>query len=212
MAQSKRHTRAHVAAGDLLRPHYEAGTYLSAEDLRSEQEYRRQRQRRHNRFLHGSGRVCGLRVVPARDASRPWGVLVCPGYALTCCGDEIELSAAATLDIRDYLWSRPQVGGAPVRTAYIGIRYAEEPSSPAAMKRAACQCDDVMQPSRLGDSFRLDVLWDAPATHSEPVDLCANQLASCPKCAGEPYVILASIDLPNSEGQGITLERIHNLP
>src|SRR5437762_367436 len=117
---SHSHPLKHAPApvGSLPRPHYEAGNFLASEDLRSEQDYRRQRLRRHNRYLHGWGRVCGLRAVPARDALRPWGVLICPGYAITCCGDDIEVSTPTPLDICEYIWARPQVGGVPALAAY----------------------------------------------------------------------------------------------
>jgi hypothetical protein len=210
MSHSDPSKHAPASVGSLARPHYKAGNYLATEDLRSEQAYRLQRLRRHNRYLHGWGRVCGLRVVPAQDPVRPWGVLICPGYALTCCGDEIEVSNPAPLDIRDYLWARPQINGLPALAAYVGIRFAEERRGPVAAQKAACQCDEMIYASRLRDSFRMDVLWTAPTGGEEsPFDLCGGQSAPCPRCGEDPYIILASVELPGSEGQTITLERIH---
>jgi hypothetical protein len=197
----------------LSRPHYEVGNYLAAEDLRTEQDYRRQRLRRHNRYLHGWGRICGLRVVPAQDGHRPWSLLICPGYGITCCGDEVEVGNPAPLDIVDYVWARPQVGGLPALAAYIGIRFAEERRRPMAAPRPACQCEELIHPSRLRDSFQIDVLWTAPVVEEGGlVDLCTGQSAPCRKCGKDPYIILARVDLPKSEGQTITLERIHTLP
>src|SRR5215831_10476138 len=109
------------APGALKRPRFEVGDGLAAADLSAEQARRVQRFRRHNRHLHGWGIVCGLYVVPALDASRPWGLLVCPGYALGPYGDEILVLCAAGLDIREWIWSRP-VGAGPL--AYVAIRYA----------------------------------------------------------------------------------------
>lgn len=210
MAHSDQSKHAHCPAGSLSRPHYKAGDYLASEDLRSEQEYRWQRLRRHNRHLHGWGRVCGLRVVPAQDAIRPWSVLICPGYAITCCGDEIEVSNPAPLDIRDYLWARPQIAGLPALAAYIGIRFAEERRGPVAAQKAACQCEETIYASRLRDSFQVDVLWAVPIAKEETrFDLCGGKSAPCPRCGADPHIILASVDLPGSEGQPITLERIH---
>jgi len=202
--------RAPAPAGSLSRPHYEVGNYLATEDLRTEQEYRHQRLRRLNRYLHGWGRICGLRVVPAQAAVRPWGVLICPGYAITCCGDDIEVLNPTPLDIHDYIWARPSVAGVPGLAAYIGLRYAEEWRRPIAAQRAACQCEEVINPSRIGDSFQVAVLWAVQAAGGgERFDLCAGQSALCPKCGADPYIILASVDLPKSEGQTLTLERIH---
>src|SRR5262245_38618945 len=94
-------------AGALKRPRFEVGDHLTASDLATERAYREWRLRRHNRHLHGWGVVCGLWVVPARDTSRPWGVFVCPGYALGPYGDEILVPDAWLIDVRDSLWSRP---------------------------------------------------------------------------------------------------------
>ena len=48
----------------------------------AEQEYFRQKLRRHNRFMHGWGVVCGLAVEPAPTRESPWRVRVTDGYAL----------------------------------------------------------------------------------------------------------------------------------
>jgi len=44
----------------LRRVNYFAGRLLTAEDFRAEQEYHREKSRRHNRRLHGSGVASGL--------------------------------------------------------------------------------------------------------------------------------------------------------
>ncbi|MGH8554138.1 MAG: hypothetical protein ACREUD_00945, partial [Gammaproteobacteria bacterium] len=97
----------------MKRPRYEPGSYLSAKDLLTEQRYRLQRLRQHNRYLHGWGVVCGLQVVPAHEPGRPWGVRVCPGYAIGCCGEEIEVGSSTVVDIRDSLWNRSIENGRP---------------------------------------------------------------------------------------------------
>ena len=70
----------------LKRIKYQHGMVLSAEDLTAEQEYFLRRQRRHNRYLHGWGVVCGLSVSVVDDV-----VLVEPGMAIDCAGNEIFL-------------------------------------------------------------------------------------------------------------------------
>ena len=54
-------------AGAFKRPKYSSGVYLTASDFLAEQFYRRQLQRRHHRYLHGWGVVCGLQVVAVKD-------------------------------------------------------------------------------------------------------------------------------------------------
>src|SRR5215467_13182077 len=72
---------------------------IGAEDLRLEQEYFRQKLRRHNRFLHGWGVVCGCEVKPAPTAEKPWRVRICPGYVLTPQGDEVMIGSEALFDL-----------------------------------------------------------------------------------------------------------------
>lgn len=50
---------------ELQRLNYFFGQMLGVEDFRSEQNYFREKQKLHNRCLHGYGTVCGLRVEPA---------------------------------------------------------------------------------------------------------------------------------------------------
>jgi hypothetical protein len=193
------------------RPLYEVGSYLAAEDLSTEQQYRTQRLRRHRRYLHGWGVVCGLLVVPARDPGRPWAVSICPGYALGPWGDEIVVQASVMLDIRDYLWTRPHIGGPATRLAYIAIRYDEEPARPVAASPPGCRCDDTSYAnSRIRDGFQLSVLWARPDAHPERVDLCARRLPKCPECPDSPDVILARVALPANESDPIAAANIDN--
>ncbi len=70
----------------LRRPRYFAGQLLTAATLEAEQDYQRDKLRRHNLALHGVGIVCGLGVhVDARgDGPR---VAIDPGYAIDPHGD-----------------------------------------------------------------------------------------------------------------------------
>jgi hypothetical protein len=188
------------------RPDYAPGAYLGADVLLGEQRYRRQRLRRHNRYLHGWGIVCGLWVVPANDSARPWSVRVCPGYAIGPYGDEIAVPESVPVDVRDYLWARPESATGPARVAYVGIRYAEDSRRLVAMRSARCKCEDpAYRPSRLRDSFQVDVLWELLPDAGVPgFDLCAGGPAPCPDCPESPYVILARLTLPESEGDSLT--------
>lgn len=73
------------------RTRYFDGQLLRAEDLARDQEYFRERLRRHNRALHGFGVVCGLavEVSPQRAAGGSKTLTVSLGYALSRQGDEI---------------------------------------------------------------------------------------------------------------------------
>jgi hypothetical protein len=186
--------------GALPRPRYEPGDYLAASDLVTDQRYRRQRLRRHNRHLHGWGIVCGLWVAPARDSTRPWAVLVCPGYALGPYGDEIVVPCATLVDLHESLWSRPP----DAARALIAIRHAERDGAPVPALPPGCGCaESIVHDSRTVERPRIDVLWRVPSgIRPTPFDLC-HDLPPCPPCPESPYVLLASIALPADEGDPI---------
>lgn len=195
----------------MTRPEYIAGNYLFAEDLLTEQYYRQQRLRRHNRFSHNWGVVCGLRVVPGHESSRPWALLVCPGYALDCCGNEILVRERVMVDIRDHLWSRATER---YRLARVAIRYAEEPVGPVPAPSPACGCEDTTYiASRIRDGYQLDVLWETPdSRQAEVTDLCERPAMPCPDCVDHTHVVLAAVRRPSSEGDLITAAHIENHP
>ncbi|HEV8239267.1 MAG TPA: hypothetical protein VGS57_07870 [Thermoanaerobaculia bacterium] len=113
------------AAGVIERPCYYPGQLLTPAELTLEQQYFRDKLRRHNRLLHGWGVVCGaavcrlaeeravrVRGVPAGNdverssptagnaAARRWKVRVTPGYVLGPYGDEIVIDREQVVDLR----------------------------------------------------------------------------------------------------------------
>lgn len=198
--------------GALKRPAYQAGHYLSADDLATWQRYRLQRLRRHRRYLHGWGVVCGLLVVPAEESARPWAVRVCPGYAIGPHGDEIEVASPVVLDIRDYLWQQPLKDAGKLKTAFIGLRYAEQQLRSIPSNSKTCGCDETLyKTSRIRDGFRLDVLWQSHwTTELESFNICERKSAPCPDCPDSPYLLLACVQLPASESEPLTAADIDN--
>jgi hypothetical protein len=79
----------------LKRIRYFTGQLLSAEDLEDEQEYLLARLRRHNRFLHGWGVVAGLTV----DIADGNAVVIQPGLAIDCAGNELVLESEVRISI-----------------------------------------------------------------------------------------------------------------
>lgn len=152
---------------------------LTADDMRAEQAYFREKHRRHNRYLHGWGVVCGCAVEPVKDAKK-WTVQVCPGYVVGPEGDEIlidrcvdvDLLLGATPEPCTVRWPCPPVGEMPgtdrdkPRRAYIAVRYAECFSRPVKVHPAGCGCDETgCEYSRVRDAFEIKVLWSLPESH-----------------------------------------------
>src|ERR1700759_3696277 len=90
------------------RPRYFPRQIITPDDLTLEQDYFRNKLRRHNRLMHGWGVVCGAKVclTPQTAANggnasyQPWMVTVTAGYILGPYGDEILLDCCRTVDLR----------------------------------------------------------------------------------------------------------------
>lgn len=168
-----------IVCGDALeRVRYYPRQLLTADDMRVEQEYFRSKLRRHNRFLHGWGVVCGCEVKPLADAKR-WKVRVCPGYAVGPQGDEIQIDDCVDVDLM--LGVDPNACSVPCpcpptgempgdrqrgSVVYIAVRYAECLTRPARVHPAGCGCDEPLcEYSRVRESFEIKVLWELPECH-----------------------------------------------
>jgi hypothetical protein len=115
--------QAFCQGGVLERPRYFARQLMTPEELILEQDYFRDKLRRHNRLLHGWGVVCGAivcrTVLPGGNGNArvggnglpcpqvkdpscyaPWGVTVSPGYILGPYGDEIVIDCEIKVDVR----------------------------------------------------------------------------------------------------------------
>jgi len=83
--------------GAAVRPRFFAGQLLTEEDLQALSAYVAAKSRLHNRHFFGEGVVCGFEVT-----CHPCGggkVIVHPGHALDCCGNDVVLASAQTLDV-----------------------------------------------------------------------------------------------------------------
>jgi len=101
----------------LKRPRYFAGKLVTPADLELEQQYVREKSKLHNRALHGFGIVFGLKVTV--DAGQ---ILVEPGLALDCEGNEVVVGAAQSTPASAIT--------VDCSTIYVQLRFAEENSEP----------------------------------------------------------------------------------
>ncbi len=83
----------------LRRPRYFAGQLLTVSALQTEQDYQRDKRRRHTLALHGTGIVSGLgvHVDTGNDGPR---VAIDPGIAVDRHGDELELCERVVVRLR----------------------------------------------------------------------------------------------------------------
>ena len=115
-------------AGVLERPRYFPRQLMTPAEMILEQDYFREKLRRHNRMLHGWGVVCGAIVCrvacppgtngkggymvaaqawPCPEESgpggwHPWNVSVSSGYILGPYGDEILINSQVIVDVRQH--------------------------------------------------------------------------------------------------------------
>jgi hypothetical protein len=169
-----------LSCGEQLeRVRYFPRQLLTADDMRVEQEYFREKARRHNRYLHGWGVVCGCTVEAVPNA-KTWTVRVCPGYVVGPQGDDILIDAPQEVDLKLGAAANPCTvrstypSGGPMpgenedgtSTVYVAVRYAECFSRPARVHPAGCGCDEsVCEYSRVRDSYEIKVLWQLPESH-----------------------------------------------
>jgi hypothetical protein len=132
----------------LERLNYFFGRLLNAEDLTAEQDYFREKQQLHNRYLHGWGVVSGLGVRAQDD-----GIVVDPGVAIDCSGHELVLTT-------------PVVVAVPgrVRDAFVTLKYAEEMVRPVPVPMPASinPGDPPVQFSRIREGCVVELLENDP--------------------------------------------------
>jgi hypothetical protein len=197
----------------LERVHYVQRMLLTADDMTTDQDYVRQRLRRHNRFLHGWGVVCGLGVTAAPTDDTPWRVRIDAGYALAPLGDEIFVAEPVHLDLArcgpgaETDPCEPDLLRAPApgtgTEVLVAIKYAECMARPVRILPPDCGCDETAcEYSRVRDTFQIGCLTDLPPTHEKhPAVLLCDLLAKrqavpCPPCPTDPWVVLAEVRLP----------------
>jgi len=130
----------------LSRPKYFSGQLLTAEDFQAEQTYHLEKQRRHNRSLHGQGVVWGLDVsVSSRTAETAQLVRVSPGFAIDRNGDEILVPVEQQADLSPYEGSE---------WLWVVLCYLETPTDPLPVPGNPTEAENVA-PTRITESFEL---------------------------------------------------------
>jgi hypothetical protein len=144
--------RCSTGLATACRPRFFAGQLLTDADLTRLEEYVVAKDRLHNRYLVGTGVVCGLEVVcnPCDDT-----VTVRPGYALGPCGEDVVVPADTRVDVaalvRAQRRSTARIDCAPFKDMpasceaaeqrwILGICYDERPARPVATLRSSASC------------------------------------------------------------------------
>lgn len=164
-----------------LRNHYFFGKLMDVPDFDVEQQYVVEKFKRHHQRLHGTGVICGLEVTAhANPACRDRYVVIKPGAALDCCGNEILVLNEEILDIQAFpevtklIEAAADDGEATDHVLQFCVRYRECPTEDVPVLYDECGCDDTRcAPNRILETYVFDVLvvpdLPAPAAPFAPV-------------------------------------------
>lgn len=153
---------------------YFDGKMLVARDFTDEQDYHRSHRQMHNALLHGTGTVCGLKVVPhpTEDCRREFAVLE-PGYALDCCGQEIVVPARTPIPIRTLIEKNPDLVKALTgeRDLFIALRRCDQGDEAVPAILPGCEGEaGATQWGRVAEGFAF-VLFAREPGEVEPVSI-----------------------------------------
>jgi hypothetical protein len=189
---------------------------VTPDDLTLGQDYLRNKMRRHNRYVHGFGVVCGAKVaLPVTP--QPWKVVVQTGYILGPYGDEIMIDQDRCFDLRTKCMSGvtgdpcasasaidPLCNGStanpPAGPLWVAVRYKDTMARPVRVQPVGCGCDDsVCEFSRCQDGYEICVLDHCPTSHQNPPSLDnigkPQPIPDCPPCPSDPWVVLATVTI-----------------
>lgn len=197
--------------GLLVQPHFFAGQLLTDDDLQALTNYVVTKHRLHNRFVVGSGVSCGLALT-----CHPCGqgkVIVQPGYAIDCCGNDIWVPCSVELDInamvRDLKFKQlghdcgdpcakdPKNGqektrkdcDEPTDRYCLYLRYCEQPTDPIAPYNQDESCNTTCQPSRLREGYNFELRCpeeeDCPPSVLDRIRCCIGDLEEAEKQSGD---------------------------
>jgi len=126
----------------LKRVRYSFGQVLGVDDFLGEQNYFRDKSRRHNRYLHGVGVVCGLEVEAGKDV-----LVIHPGLALNCEGEEVVVPQPVEM---------PLPGNR--KSVYLTLHYAERETDPLPVAGT----EEMVPNSRIEETYELTYQQENP--------------------------------------------------
>jgi hypothetical protein len=205
------------------RPRYYARQLVTPDDMTLEQDYFRNRLRRHNRYLHGWGVVCGAEVV---ESTKPWKVIVKAGFVLGPYGDELFIASDQCIDVRkrcvtpeapddeECLEANPAPADVETEDQWLAIRYVEKKTRLVKVPLGGCGCEDSScEHTRFQDHYEICVIDHCPESHQNPPgpplfgrgEGNNPEAPGCPECQEEPWVVLSGFTV--DEAGKVTLSQ-----
>jgi hypothetical protein len=196
------------------RPRFFGGQLLTDKDLDAAQRYVIEKNRLHNRYLVGTGVVCGL-IVRCHPSCNGF-IIVDSGYAIDCCGNDIVLCDSVEFDIIQYLADcfQPEkpVCDDIIRTRYTNcdegpkeyclvLSYNEEHTHPvtAFIRDNGCT-NSRCEPSRTSEIFQLDLIEKQDLAKTTVLNYL-DKLTKCTESANKLIGVVAQFQKSSSDRQ-----------
>ncbi len=146
---------------------YFDGKMLLERDFVAEQDYHRGQRHLHNAMLHGTGTVCGLKIIqhPSPDCRREF-VVVEPGMALDCCGQEIVVPERSLVRVAELLDADPDLREAldGKRHLMVAVRRCDRGAEEVPAILAGCEgLHGPAEYGRIAEGFEFVLLARDPA-------------------------------------------------
>ncbi|MBA4175717.1 MAG: hypothetical protein C0505_04025 [Leptothrix sp. (in: Bacteria)] len=178
------------------RVNYTLGMLLGVDDFVQEQAWHIARRHELARELLGYGTVRGLQVLlePLTSPPSATRVRITPGMAWTPSGTAVCVPSEQCCDVDAWLANHgsevtPLVSGSPATvTLYVVLSYAACLTDNVPIPGEPCRSEDeLMQPSRVADSFLLELRTDPPPqTEEDAIRDFADWLAAVPVDSSSP--------------------------
>lgn len=133
---------------------YFYGKLMTVMDFEAEQDYFNEKRHLINRLIHGNGIVCGLEVKDPKIKDGKMSIMVSPGVALDCCGNEIVVGT----ECAGKEW---EVEGTVKDINYLYIRYNQCGKELDSIVGDISTCEEACCHNRIKETFKLE-LGEAP--------------------------------------------------
>jgi hypothetical protein len=183
-----------------VRPRFFGGMLLTEDDLESLTDYVIGKRRLTNRYVFGPGVVCGLTV--SCDPCERGSVVVGPGYAIDCCGNDVVVDCPTQVDVIALVRELRQRSGVdcgepcedqPCAGYVLNVVYTEQPSDPVApYADDDCTVGDC-EFSRVREGYRFELSCDAPEPEPTIVDILEDCLRVDDERVKEDAIVMAEL-------------------
>jgi hypothetical protein len=147
------------------RNRYFYGKLLTVRDFEAEQRYFIEKQRLINHLIHGSGVICGLKVL--KKGEEPEGepqlkdteIRITEGVALDCCGREIVVPKYADNDLAS---ETVTFGGDGKAEVYVLLKYDWCGKEMVPNVSDISSCEETCCYSRIMESYKIEIVDEKP--------------------------------------------------